>query len=98
MDGSQFSDDIDDRAEDDELDEADVDSVEAESPENGASQRQADKVQRTDRSKGRNSLAKKKSSLRMKESLEPTQRLTDNHEIMEQMVNQQNTEQELGTD
>lgn len=71
MDGSQFSDDIDDRVDDDELDEGDGDSVEADSPTQTAVPEDKNN-NKTDRSKGVHELARKKSSLRMKESLDPS--------------------------
>ena len=70
MDGSQFSDDIDVIANDEEeedAEEVEADSVEADSPVNVAQSRQAyEDKDKTDRSKGQKTLMKKKSSLKLK--------------------------------
>ena len=81
MDGSQFSDDIDDRVDDDELEEADGDSVENDSPTIAGGADPNKSNQKTERA-GKVTMARKKSSMRMKES-DPNARLTDNQELME---------------
>ena len=90
MSGSQFSDDMDERADDEEAD-SDVDSpvrhTEAPPNPNGETH-----------SKGERTMVKKKMSSKTKDSIDPSQKMTDNHELMEQMANNQNGEFEMGAD
>lgn len=88
MSGSQFSDDIDERADYEEVDsEPDSPVRQSEVPHNPNGTHSRERV-----------MVKKKMSSKTKDSMDPSQKMTDNQELMEQLANQKDGDFEMGAD